>query len=223
MSVELANASKIIDQVASNKGYSDLIAAADEDYGDGIGAIVLRKFFERGYTTAVDSCVKTLKKLAAADGTSADVAKTAKSLAVLMDGETFVILTHGTSVGESAISESLREAAPKKKTLKRVLTVAAFSRFQHARQADQPDADHGRRRPLSGAYLKSLELARSVGHRPAVCTPQPWSHSWLARFRNWRLVSSRSAGSRTLNSCDACLMNQDAGWIPGDEDFPSRR
>ena len=216
MSVELANASKIIDQVASNQGYSDLIAAADGDYGDGLGAIVLRTFFERGYTTAVDSCIKTLKNLAAADGTSADVAKTAKGLAALMDGETFVILTHGTS---ESITESLREAG-KHKTLKRVLTVAAFMGFDargkpihptpimvgddlYLARPEDPGAGTVSRASSGRLYSTALEslVAGKIGEMACALFEKRW-------------VTEPDA-------CDDCMMNADAGWIPADEDFPS--
>ena len=55
MSIELANDSKqLLGQVASNKGYSDLIAAADKQGKTPVN-LPLILFFERGFTTAVTS------------------------------------------------------------------------------------------------------------------------------------------------------------------------
>ena len=96
MSIELANASKIIDQFASNQGYSDLIAAVEklEKTPANMPLIV---FIERGFTDAVDPCIAALKALAADKETDEDVATTVKGLAKMMDGEEFVIITDGTS------------------------------------------------------------------------------------------------------------------------------
>ena len=54
-------------------------------------------FIERGFTDAIDGTITALKALAKDEDTDADVAKTARGLAKLMDGETFVIITDGTS------------------------------------------------------------------------------------------------------------------------------
>ena len=95
MSLELANEKKaLLGQVASNKGYMDLINAVEklEKTPTNMPLIV---FIDRGYTDAVSGCIAALKALAKADGTDADVAKTAKGMARLMDGQAFIIVTNG--------------------------------------------------------------------------------------------------------------------------------
>jgi hypothetical protein len=93
MSIELANHSAVLGQVASNSGYSELIAAGKDNEA-------LESFFERGYTDDIDGCVAGLHKLATDDKTGKDVATTASHLAGMMQGEKFAILTDGTSDDE---------------------------------------------------------------------------------------------------------------------------
>lgn len=92
MSVEAANATGAIGQFASNKGHSDLIAAAQNN-------AVLKQFFDDGHAAdslTVKAVVSALKALAADPATAADVAGTAKGLASMMAGEDLVYLTNGT-------------------------------------------------------------------------------------------------------------------------------
>ena len=95
MSVELANASEIIGQIASTQGYSDLISAC-EGHSSKTSAS-LRAFMDRGFTDAVQNCVVSLKEIASKDGISDDVKETASNLAAMMDGQDFAIITDGTS------------------------------------------------------------------------------------------------------------------------------
>lgn len=96
MSVELANASKILDQFASNQGYTDLIDAVEklEKTPANMPLIV---FIERGFSDAVAGCITALKALAKSGDADANVKKTIRGLIKLMDGEDFVIITDGTS------------------------------------------------------------------------------------------------------------------------------
>lgn len=92
MSIELGNAAGSIDQFASNKGYSDLIAASQNN-------AVLKQFFDDGHAAdslTVKAVVSALKALAAAPATATDVASTAKGLAYAMAGEDLVYIFNGT-------------------------------------------------------------------------------------------------------------------------------
>jgi hypothetical protein len=93
VSIELANEkwlghlpSGLLGQFASTKGYSDLIAAAD-DY------LTLREFFKDGVTGDVDKVRAELKELA--EEASADVSSTAKALRDLAEGQEIIIITNG--------------------------------------------------------------------------------------------------------------------------------
>jgi hypothetical protein len=93
MSVEIANAAGSIDQFASSKGHSDLIAASQSNPA-------LKQFFDDGHAAdsdTVKAVVSALKALAAAPATAPDVASTAKGLASMMAGEDLVFITNGTN------------------------------------------------------------------------------------------------------------------------------
>lgn len=97
MSIGLANDEKEqLGQIASNQGYTDLVdAVADLEKTPGNMPLIV--FIDRGYTDAVDGCVKALKALADDEETDDDVKTTAKGLAELMNDQTFCIITDGTS------------------------------------------------------------------------------------------------------------------------------
>jgi len=93
MSVELAN-EKFIDgdesgllaQLASTRGYSDLIRAATT-------YAALSELFRDGATEKVDEVRKELSQLVKRG--SPDVASTAKALLELSDGQKMLIITNG--------------------------------------------------------------------------------------------------------------------------------
>jgi hypothetical protein len=97
MSIELANESGVIDQVASNEGFADLASAVRSVSSAAKEHICLEMLFEQGFTDAVDNCVIALRELAKDKDLAKDVTDTANNLGDLMDGEEFVILTDGTS------------------------------------------------------------------------------------------------------------------------------
>ena len=89
MSIEIGNEEKLLGQIASNRGYSDLIAVAKRP--------VLRTLFSGGFTTHVDTCVEALNDLADDPKTNKNVADTARNMAKMMAGESFIVITDGTS------------------------------------------------------------------------------------------------------------------------------
>lgn len=103
MSYELANDTKSLGQFASNRGYSDLIIAA-ESY------TALAKFFDAGETDQTEDCVTELKQLAEAEG--GGVAKTATALAKLLDGQEWVAITDGVTLDEEGPVEKQQSDAP---------------------------------------------------------------------------------------------------------------
>ena len=95
MSLELANEkwlghnpNGLLGQFASTRGYSDLIAAAEEHK-----LAALQQFFDDGVTGDVDGVRAELKTLAAV--ASSDVASTAKVLRDLAEGQEILIITDG--------------------------------------------------------------------------------------------------------------------------------
>lgn len=93
MSVELATekyldgkGEGLLGQFASNKGYSDLIAAAKK-------YPAFEKFVEDGATENVGPVCKDLEKMAAS--APDDVASTAAALLKLMRGKKFVMIARG--------------------------------------------------------------------------------------------------------------------------------
>ena len=81
MSVELANEAGVLDQVASNGGFSDLVAASK-------GNCVLEEFFSVGATDRVDEVREALLGL---EG-ELDVEDTARAMAEAMKGQELVYL-----------------------------------------------------------------------------------------------------------------------------------
>jgi hypothetical protein len=81
MSVELANETGVLDQVASNGGFSDLVAASK-------GNRVLEKFFGVGATDSVEAVRAELLRL---EG-EPDVEDTARAMAEAMKGQELVYL-----------------------------------------------------------------------------------------------------------------------------------
>jgi hypothetical protein len=100
MSMELANEAGMIDQVASNGGFADLAAAVRSTSSTAVEHVCLEAFLERGFTDSVENCITALREMAKDKDLAKDVTATALQLAKLMDGESFVILTDGTSDDE---------------------------------------------------------------------------------------------------------------------------
>ncbi len=90
MSMEVANATDLLGQFASNNGYAELIAAGKKHP-------VLDSLFRNGASEDVPAAVKALLELAEEDEVSEDVVKTARDLAYLINGEELIVVTDGTS------------------------------------------------------------------------------------------------------------------------------
>jgi hypothetical protein len=92
MSYEIANASELLGQFASNGGYADLRKAVGSYPGGNYP--VLAEFFEYGCTKGVDACIAELKQLAK-DTDDENIRSTATGLAEMIKGEKLIIITNG--------------------------------------------------------------------------------------------------------------------------------
>ena len=91
MSIEVYSRSGSLGQFASNKGYSDLIAASQKDP-------VLRPFFDNANTDNPKEIAAVADRLGVlAEKAPEDVASTAKELQKLIQGQSLVFITNGTS------------------------------------------------------------------------------------------------------------------------------
>ena len=106
MSLYLANETEVIGQFASNKGYTDLIAASK-------GFRNLTSLFENGVSESIDD-LQTELKLIVKHCKLPDIVSSAKALDTLLEGQDCVVVTDGTTEGNVEKEDGLADESVSK-------------------------------------------------------------------------------------------------------------